>query len=50
MKIVDDEAKMNIKDSWLCKIPIAHRGLHNDEIPENSLAAFENAAKKDYPA
>ena len=36
---------MNIFDSWLVKTPIAHRGLHNEDIPENSLPAFENAIK-----
>jgi glycerophosphoryl diester phosphodiesterase len=40
---------MNIKGSWLCRIPIAHRGLHTTEIPENSLNAFENAILHDYP-
>ena len=39
---------MNIFDSWLVKTPIAHRGLHNDDIPENSLASFENAIKHNY--
>ena len=39
---------MNIFDSWIVKMPIAHRGLHNDELPENSLAAFENAIKNKY--
>lgn len=27
---------------------IAHRGIHNDEIPENSIAAFENAIYKKF--
>lgn len=40
---------MDIKQTWLCKQPIAHRGLHNDEIPENSLKAFENAVNNNYP-
>ncbi|MEA4923123.1 MAG: glycerophosphodiester phosphodiesterase family protein [Eubacteriaceae bacterium] len=41
---------MNIKDdSWLITRPIAHRGLHDDEYPENTLPAFELAAAKDYP-
>lgn len=31
------------KKSFLCDY--AHRGLHNDEIPENSLDAFEAACK-----
>ncbi|MEM9461569.1 MAG: glycerophosphodiester phosphodiesterase family protein [Myxococcota bacterium] len=34
---------------WLRQRPIAHRGLHDDERPENSLAAFEAAATADYP-
>ena len=28
---------------WLFDRPIAHRGLHNAEIPENSLPAYQNA-------
>ncbi len=28
---------------WLLNTPIAHRGLHDDEIPENSMPAFERA-------
>jgi glycerophosphoryl diester phosphodiesterase len=31
--------------NWLLETPIAHRGLHSSEIPENSLAAFEAACK-----
>ncbi len=34
---------METKTSWLIKNPIAHRGLHNFDYPENSLPAFENA-------
>ena len=34
---------MEIKTSWVLNKPIAHRGLHNHEFPENSLPAFENA-------
>ena len=35
---------------WLIKRPIAHRGLHKGiAIPENSLTAFEEALKSDYP-
>lgn len=40
---------MKIQDSWLTSTPIAHRGLHNKEIPENSLAAFSCAVEKKYP-
>jgi len=28
--------------------PIAHRGLHNDSMPENSMAAFANAIENGY--
>ena len=36
---------------WLTSLPIAHRGLHDhsNNIPENSLAAFENAAALGFP-
>lgn len=37
------------KISWLLETPIAHRGLHTDEIPENSAAAFSNAVQNGYP-
>lgn len=36
-----------MKDICMSKYT-AHRGLHDEDIPENSLAAFENAAKKGY--
>lgn len=36
---------MEIKSSWVINKPIAHRGLHNFDFPENSLPAFENAVK-----
>jgi glycerophosphoryl diester phosphodiesterase len=29
--------------SWMSELPIAHRGLHDEGKPENSLAAFEAA-------
>lgn len=34
---------------WLTARPIAHRGWVTDAAPENSLAAFEEAAKLGYP-
>lgn len=40
---------MDIKKTWLCTQPIAHRGLHNAEIPENSLASFRNAVNSCFP-
>ncbi len=30
---------------WLREVPLAHRGLHGDGVPENSLAAFAAAAQ-----
>ncbi len=34
---------METRTSWVLKNPIAHRGLYNFELPENSIPAFENA-------
>ena len=39
---------MDLKQTWLCTTPIAHRGLHNEEIPENSLASYQNAIDHGY--
>lgn len=39
---------MNIYESWLCTKPIANKGLHDDNIPENSLSAFKNAIDNDF--
>lgn len=36
---------METKTSWVLQKPIAHRGLYNFNLPENSLAAFENAVE-----
>jgi len=33
---------------WLMKTPVAHRGLHNDVLPENSMSAFKAAIEKGY--
>lgn len=40
---------MNIKESWLVQKPIAHRGLFDEENPENSLPAFAQAIDKGFP-
>lgn len=40
---------MDIFKSWLVERCIAHRGLHNDQLPENSLGAFNNAIINGYP-
>ena len=34
---------------WLKNIPIAHRGLWNENIVENSMKAYENAMNNGYP-
>jgi glycerophosphoryl diester phosphodiesterase len=33
---------------WLVDIPLAHRGLHEEGVPENSLPAFAAAAEAGY--
>ena len=33
---------------WLVEKYVAHRGLHDEESPENSLSAFEKAIEKGY--
>lgn len=35
--------------SWVTTRPIAHRGLHATDAPENTLPAFEAAARAGYP-
>lgn len=40
---------MDIIKTWLFTRPIAHRGLHSAEYPENSIGAFKNAIEKGYP-
>ena len=39
---------MDIFKTWLVETPIAHRGLHSKNVPENSLAAFSKAIEKGY--
>ena len=36
-------------NDWLLKRPIAHRGLHDDVVPENSMTAYEAAIAEDIP-
>ena len=36
------------KIEWLDKYPIAHRGYHNQEVPENTLEAFKLAVDNNY--
>lgn len=40
---------IHCKLDWIKSKPIAHRGLHGNEIPENSVAAFENALTHNLP-
>src|SRR4051812_25608316 len=42
----------DLRDGWLVRRPIAHRGLHaaRDGRPENSLAAFAHACALGFPA
>ncbi len=39
---------MDLFKTWLVETPIAHRGLHDKNAPENSLAAFSNAIDNGY--
>ncbi len=34
--------------NWISKTPIGHRGLHDQDHPENSLGAFEKAIEANY--
>jgi glycerophosphoryl diester phosphodiesterase len=36
------------RTAWLKSLPIAHRGLHNSQAPENSMAAFQKAVEAGY--
>ena len=40
---------MDLFNSWLVEQPIAHRGLHDKDTPENSLSAFSKAIEAGYP-
>lgn len=44
--LVRPKKHKNYNKKLLCNY--AHRGLHGDKIPENSMAAFERAVKKGY--
>ena len=35
-------------DTFLTHVPVAHRGLHDDALPENSIPAFRAAAEAGY--
>lgn len=39
---------MDLFKTWLVETPIAHRGLHDKNIPENSLGAFSKAIEKGF--
>lgn len=39
---------MDLFQTWLVETPIAHRGYHGKNIPENSLSAFSKAIEKGY--
>lgn len=39
---------MDIKNSFLINTYIAHRGLHDEKFPENSLPAFQKAIESNY--
>ncbi|MEQ8155423.1 MAG: glycerophosphodiester phosphodiesterase family protein [Clostridiaceae bacterium] len=37
------------RTAWLTSTLIAHRGIHDEKIPENSISAFKGAVEKGYP-
>lgn len=39
---------MNCFNTWIVKKKIAHRGLYNEKMPENTFSAFENAIKNGF--
>lgn len=39
---------MDLFKTWLVETPIAHRGYHNKNVPENSIEAFGKAIDKGY--
>ena len=39
---------MDLFNSWLVETPIAHRGLHDKQTPENSIASFKKAIANGY--
>ena len=39
---------MDIRKSWIVRTPVAHRGFHSAEQPENSLGAFASAAENGF--
>lgn len=41
-------AKKEMNIAWIRNCYFAHRGLFNEEFPENSIKAFENAIKNDF--
>ena len=45
---IQGEKSNNTDITWIIAIPIAHRGLDNGDVPENSMEAFKNAIEKGY--
>lgn len=39
---------MDLFNTWLVETPIAHRGYHSKNVPEDSLLAFQKAIEKGY--
>ncbi|MEQ8199614.1 MAG: glycerophosphodiester phosphodiesterase family protein [Clostridiaceae bacterium] len=37
------------RTAWLTSTLIAHRGIHDEKIPENSISAFKGAVEKGHP-
>lgn len=46
--VIQGEKLDMVKNSWLIDTPIAHRGLDNGSVPENSIQSFEKAIEHNY--
>ena len=41
--------KNMLENTWIYGSKIAHKGLHNEKYPENSIGAIQNAIDHGYP-
>ena len=47
-KLGEKSEQGSASGEWILERPIAHRGLHDEKVPENSLAAFEAAIDAEF--
>lgn len=46
--VIQGEKLDTVKNSWIIDMPIAHRGLDNGSVPENSMESFKKAIENNY--